>query len=308
MKPVDLDGSTVTRASLYNYGYVKKMKVFPGAQVVIAKSGDIIPQVQRVSIPAPDSNFTHPSHCKCGSELEIQGVHLLCVSDTCYLRDYFRLSQGINHLGLDGVGGAMIKQIYDAGYTSAVDILNPEKFNKSILLSKGFKSGKILDNLFTELDKIQEISTVKVLLFLGIEGMGRTIAKQVASYLNGEEYSYSGLERAVTAGFEPGGKKRELYESAVSEISQFRTVKHFAKEKIANLQGTYEMTGSPKSAGFKTKEEFIKKAKEMGFSHEGLGKGTSYLITDDYNSSSSKMSKATKLGVKIISYQDFVNI
>ena len=308
MKPVDLDGSTVTRASLYNYGYVKKMKVFPGAQVVIAKSGDIIPQIQRVSIPAPDSNFVHPTNCKCGSELEIQGVHLLCVSPTCYLRDYFRLSQGINHLGLDGVGGAMIKQIYDAGYTSAVEILNPEKFNKEILLSKSFKNGKILDNLFTELDKIQEISTIKVLLFLGIEGMGRTIAKQVASYLNGEEYSYSGLERAVTAGFEPGGEKRKMYETAVAEISRFRTVKHFAKEKIANLQGTYEMTGSPKTAGFSKKEEFIKKAKEMGFSHEGLGKGTTYLITDDYNSSSSKMSKATKLGVKIITYTDFLNL
>lgn len=309
MKPVDLDGSTVTRASLYNYGYVKNTKVYPGAQVVIAKSGDIIPQIQRVSIPAPESNFTHPSHCKCGSELQVVGdIHLMCVSDTCYLKDFYRLAQGVNTLGLDGVGGAMINQIYRAGYTSAIDILNPEKFNKAILLEKGFKNGKILDNLFNEINKIQEISTIRVLLFLGIEGMGNTIAKQVAAYINGEEYSFSGLERAVIAGFEPGGKKREMYEKAVAEISRFRTVKHFRKEKIANLQGTYEMTGSPKNAGFKTKEEFIKAAKEKGFSHEGLGKGTTYLITDDYNSSSSKMSKATKLGVKIISYQDFLNL
>ena len=99
-----------------------------------------------------------------------------------------------------------------------------------------------------------------------------------------------------------------MYDNAVAEISRFRTVKHFRKEKIANLQGTYEMTGSPKIAGFKTKEEFIKTAKEKGFSHEGLGKSTTYLITDDYNSSSSKMAKATKLGVKIISYQDFLNL
>lgn len=308
MKPVDLDGSTVTRASLYNYGYVKKMKVYPGAQVVIAKSGDIIPQIQRVTIPAPESNFTHPTKCKCGSDLQIQGVHLWCVSSDCYLKDYFRLSQGVNHLGLDGVGGAMINQIYNAGFTSAVEILNPTKFNKEILLAKGFKNGKTLDNVFAELNKITEISTVKVLLFLGIEGMGRTIAKQVAAYLNGEEYSYSGLERAVTIGFEPGGKKREMYEAATLEISQFKNVKHFLKEKLKNLQGTYELTGSPKSAGFKTKEEFIQTAKEMGFSHEGLSKDTTYLITDDYSSSSSKMTKATKLGVKIITYIDFVSL
>lgn len=308
MDPVDLDGSIVTRASLYNYGFVKKMKVFPGAQVVIAKSGDIIPCIQRVSIPAPDTNFIHPTHCKCGSELKIQGVHLFCDSPSCYLRDYFRVSQGINTIGLDGVGGAMIKQIYEAGFTSAVDILNPEKFNKTALLAKGFKNGKILDNVFSELDKITEVSTVKILLFLGIENMGITTAKQIANYLNDDEYSFSGLEKSVIAGFETGGYKRKLYESAVEQISKFRTVKHFGKEKFENLQGTFEMTGSPKNAGFATKELFLKKAKEMGFSHEGLGKGTTYLLTDDYNSSSSKMAKATKLGVQIISYQDFINL
>jgi len=310
MKPVDLDGSTVTRASLYNYGYVKKMKVFPGAQVVIAKSGDIIPQIQRVTIPAPDSNFIHPSHCKCGAELKITGgIHLICDSSSCYLRDYYRLSQGINTIGLDGVGGAIIKLIYDSGFTSAIDILNPGKFTKEKLIATGnFKAGKTLDNIFSERDKITEVSTVKILLFLGIENMGITTAKQIANYLNDDEYSFSGLEKSVISGFEPGGEKRKLYESAVTDIAKYRTVKHISKEKFENLTGTFEMTGSPKSAGFKTKEEFLKKAKEMGFSHEGLSKGTTYLITDDYNSSSSKMAKATKLNVQIISYIDFVNL
>ena len=302
MKPVDLDGSIVTRASLYNYGFVKKMKVYPGAQVVIAKSGDIIPQVQRVSIPAPESNFVHPIECKCGAPLQIQGVHLLCVSPTCYLKDYFRLVQGINHLGLDGVGGAMIKQIYEAGFTSAVEILNPEKFNKSVLLTKGFKNGKTLDNVFTELDKILEIPTNKVLLFLGIEGMGRTIAKQVAAYLNNDEYSFAGLEKAVIDGFEPGGKKRELYDNAVAEIEMFRTVKHIKKEKIANGIPC-EFTGSPKSAGFSTKEEFLKTAKEKGYYHTSL-KEAKVLFTDDIHSNSSKIKTAKAKGITIMLYSE----
>lgn len=302
MKPVDLDGSIVTRASLYNYGFVKKMKVYPGAQVVIAKSGDIIPQVQRVSIPAPESNFVHPIECKCGAPLQIQGVHLLCVSPTCYLKDYFRLVQGINHLGLDGVGGAMIKQIYEAGFTSAVEILNPEKFNKSVLLTKGFKNGKTLDNVFTELDKILEIPTNKVLLFLGIEGMGRTIAKQVAAYLNNDEYSFAGLEKAVIDGFEPGGKKRELYDNAVAEIKMFRTVKHIKKEKIANGIPC-EFTGSPKSAGFSTKEEFLKTAKEKGYYHTSL-KEAKVLFTDDIHSNSSKIKTAKAKGITIMLYSE----
>jgi NAD-dependent DNA ligase len=67
------------------------------------------------------------------------------------------------------------------------------------------------------------------------------------------------------------------------------------------------MTGSPKPFGFKTKEEFVNLIKTHGYLHTGLDKSTHILITDDLNSSSSKMEKARKLGIQIKSYEEILN-
>ena len=67
------------------------------------------------------------------------------------------------------------------------------------------------------------------------------------------------------------------------------------------------MTGSPKAFGFKTKEEFVNLIKQNGYIHTGLDKSTNVLITDDLNSSSSKMAKARKLGVEIKTYEQILN-
>lgn len=71
---------------------------------------------------------------------------------------------------------------------------------------------------------------------------------------------------------------------------------------------TYEMTGSPKDFGFSTKGEFTKMAENAGFKNTKLEKGTRYLITDSMDSDSSKMQKARKLGVEIITYGEFAKI
>jgi NAD-dependent DNA ligase len=67
------------------------------------------------------------------------------------------------------------------------------------------------------------------------------------------------------------------------------------------------MTGSPKDYGFSKKEDFVNLIKQHGYIHTGLDKTTSILITDDLNSSSSKMAKARKLGVEIKTYEQILN-
>jgi len=70
----------------------------------------------------------------------------------------------------------------------------------------------------------------------------------------------------------------------------------------------FEMTGSPKEFGFKTKDEFIKLVSSHGFVQTTLSKDSNYLITDDIESDSSKMAKARKLNVTIVTYGDIVNM
>lgn len=299
MEPVDLDGSTVSRAALFNYTYLKNMGAYPGAQVAIAKSGDIIPQILRVIKPGDEKAFEHPSHCKCGTELILSGVHLMCENENCEMGEWHKFYQGVAWLDLDGVGGSMVKQLFAVGYRSGLELLNPTKFNKEILLSKGFKDGKILANMLEQISRITEITPREILMIMAFRNMGGTTAKQVGNFLSGIDYSFHGLEKSVVSGFGPGEPKRIAYENAIAEIGQY--VKVVLPEAISAESIGYEMTGSPKAAGFKTKQEFVKAAKAKGYHHSGM-KGAKVLFTDDLSSSSSKMTEARKRGIQILPY------
>lgn len=304
MEPVDLDGSTVSRAALFNYGYLKEKGAFPGATVAIAKSGDIIPQITRVVVPGSIENLEVPKNCKCGSELKIKGIHLYCDNSSCENVAYNMFIQGIQHLDLDGVGGAMIKQLWKAGFRSPVELLNPNKFTRERLFENSeLKPGKLVENMFKEIEKVKELKPSDVILMLGFPGMGYTSAKQVGNMLAGVKHNFSGLEKAVIAGFNPGEEKREIYEKAISELSQF--IKIAMPEKIAEDAIPFEMTGSPKSFGFKTKEEFVATAKAKGFYHTGL-KEAKVLFVDDLNTMSNKMKTAQSKGVKIMLYSEIL--
>ena len=304
MEPVDLDGSTVSRAALFNYGYLKTKGAFPGATVAIAKSGDIIPQITRVVVEGSETNLQVPTHCKCGSELHLRGIHLVCENPTCENIAFNMFAQGVAQLDLDGVGGSMIRQLWNAGYRSAVEILNPTKFTRERLFANSdLKPGKTVENMFKEIEKIKEIKPAEVILMLGFPGMGRTCAKQVGNMLSGVKYNFAGLEKAVIAGFGPGEKKREIYESAIAELGQF--IEITMPEKIAEDAIPYECTGSPKAFGFKTKEEFAALAKSKGYYHTGL-KEARVLFVDDLNTMSNKMKTAQSKGVKIMLYSDIL--
>ncbi|MFM2010284.1 MAG: Sphingomonas phage, partial [Bacteroidota bacterium] len=240
--------------------------------------------------------------CKCGSELHTQGIHLMCVNPTCENIAYNMFAQGVQQLGIDGVGGAMIKQLWKAGYRSAVEILDPTKFTKQHLYANSdLKPGKTVDNMFNEIAKIKTLKPADVVLMLGFPGMGYSSAKQIGNMLSGVKYNFAGLEKTVISGFGQGEKKREKYESAVQNLSKFLEI--VMPEKIADDMIPCEFTGSPKSAGFKTKEEFLEFAKSKGYYHAGI-KDAKVLFTDDLASSSSKMSTANKKGMKIMLYSE----
>ncbi|MCK9574519.1 MAG: hypothetical protein M0R51_00930, partial [Clostridia bacterium] len=226
-EPVDLDGTIVKRASLYNYGFVIKNKVFPGAICTIVKAGDIIPQVVAVTAPGDESKFNAPTHCPhCKSKLVIEDVHLMCKNSDCSGIKKAMFSQGVAMLDLFGVGGSMIEDIFNSGFTEAIDLLNPTKFNKQTLISKGIVTdGKIVDNLFSEIENTKELPLQKLILMLGYQGMGTTTSKQVANLVAGVDYNFSGLQKTIVEGFEKGQPKRIKLDNAIGELMQFIDIK-----------------------------------------------------------------------------------
>lgn len=305
MEPTALDGTTVTRATMFNYGYVKERGCFPGAEVSIAKSGDIIPQIQKVLKPSHNQNSDwYIKNCtKCNHELEIDGVHLICPNELCEGKKYYKFIQGFNQLGIDGSGGAMIKKLWQVGYTNAVQLFEKDKFTKEILINSGeFKEGKTLNSLLLQVNNIQEITIPKLLLMLGFDGIGRTTSKAIANQIANLDYDYFGLEKKVVSGFGIGEPKRLIVENAIEKLIA-NGIKVILPESVNTEDITFEMSGSPKSFGFNTKSEFVEYVKSKGYRHTGL-KEAKILFTDDITSTSGKMKDATKRGVIAKLYSD----
>lgn len=305
MEPTSLDGTIVSRATMFNYGYVKKNGCFPGAEVTIAKSGDIIPQIVKVVNPNNnhDKNW-HPTHCeKCGTELVIDDIHLICPNDLCEGKSYYKFINGFNQLGVDGSGGAAIEKLWNAGFTRAIDILDKEKFNyKNLIKSGEFKEGKTLKKLVEQVYAISEIKLNSLILMLGFDGMGSKTSVEVAKKIANQKFNFSGLEKRVVDGFENNQEKRNIVENAI-ELLKNNNIQIIYPEVFSDNDITFEMTGSTKAFGYKTKNEFINYLKNKGYRHTGL-KEAKILFTDDLSSSSSKMKEATKRGVIIKLYDD----
>jgi DNA ligase (NAD+) len=306
LEPVDLDGSTVSRASLYNYGFIVTNNVYPGAQVQIVKSGDIIPQVIKVIKESKDY-FDVPTKCPfCDSKLHIENnLHLQCINEDCEGIKYSLFVQGVATIGIFGLGGSTMKSLWDAGFKTAIDILNPNKFNKKNLINSGvFADGKSIDNLLLETSKIKELKLSQLILMLGFNGVGHSTSEQIANKIAGIKFSFHGLQHSLVDGFDKNEPKRIKVESAIKELSQYIKIILPIEENISD-KIKIEFTGSPKASGFATKEVFLQYIKSKNCVHYGLKKDTDYLITDSYTSSSSKMESAKKLNVKILTYEDF---
>lgn len=302
MEGVDLDGTTVKHTAGFNWGYITKSGLFPGAEVEIVKSGDIIPIISRVIKPQFKGNL--PTKCQCGGHLEMDGIHLMCTNDECEVKMMKRFLIGIGRYEMKTWGGTTRTNLFKAGYKEIHQVFDPETFNKEKLIATGlFKDGKTLNRLFEEMDKIEKVTLPQVIVSLGFDGVGRTAAKQLAKYIMGKEYDFKGLEKKALLGFDKGEKKREKIESLV-KVFEKRGIKVEEEVEIKGGIG-YEMTGSPKASGFSVKSDLEKFLQSHGYIHTGL-KEAKILLTDSMSSSSGKMGQAKKLGVKIYEYSEFI--
>lgn len=313
LEPIDLDGTTVSNVSLYNYGNVIQNGLFPGAKVIIVKSGDIIPIVQKIIEP----NFENKSNCipsACSTpdcKIEVQGdIHLVCTNSNCKHRKLNRLTRGIGSFGLRNVAGATITKLFNAGFESILDVFDNSKFTVDTLVQSGeFKIGRQLDILMEARNNpTSKITLPLVISSLGFENIGGSTAKQIAKIFEGEQPDFSGLSYASYSPFL--SKDSDEYKLVLKFINVLNSngfkIQTEEKQTISTDSIKYELTGSPKDFGFKTKEEFVNLIKQNGYVHTGLDKSTHILITDDLNSSSSKMAKARKLGVTIKTYEEIL--
>lgn len=313
LEPIDLDGTTVSNVNLHNYGNVIRQGLLPGAKVIIVKSGDIIPIVQKVIEPSTELIENHlPKPCSSECKMEIQGkIHLVCTNPNCPNKSILELCRGIGVFGFKNVAGSTIKKIHKAGITKIEDIFTNSKFNESTLIaSKEFKKGRQLDILIESRNNPDKKITIPlVICSLAFQNVGWSLSLQIAKLFEGETPNWSGLTSACYTPFL--NKNSNEYKRVLNFIEILNAngfpIQREQKQIISEDSIKFEMTGSPKEYGFSKKEDFVNLIKTHGYVHTGLDKTTSILITDDLNSSSSKMAKARKLGVEIKTYEQILN-
>jgi DNA ligase (NAD+) len=303
LEPIDLDGTIVKNAAAFNAGNIISQGLWPGAVVSVAKSGDIIPQVVKVITPSFAANL--PSTCPCGKgSTKLEGIHLYCASERCETQVLKKFMVGLGVFRMDKFGSVTLRTLFFSGYDEVWKIFDKSLFNEETLISTGnFKHGKTLSSLIGEVEKIGKVTLSQVILSLGFDGVGSTAAKQIARFIRGKEYSFSGLEKAAVAGFEENTPKRNKVEHFV-EVLLHNGVE--IEEEVILKDGIgYEMTGSPRDSGFPVKSDLQKFLLSHGYVHKGI-KEAKILLTDSLSSSSSKMSQAKKLGIEIIEYNDLI--
>jgi len=305
LKPVNLAGTTVRRASGYNAGYIVKHKIGPDTLVSVAKAGDIIPEIQNVIVES-ETLFELPMFCpSCDSLLHFDNIHLMCENETCKARIAKKLGGAIGVLDLQRIGGRTIEKFAE-DFTNMLDLMiwvlieGDTKQIEKYDIKHNSRSHEIFLDAFKN---IKSLSYEQVIRSLGIDNVGKKISIQLAKEHAGLEPDYSGLERALVDKMRLDYMKVNI-EDYVSTLEKLGITIDRPKE-VESTNGVYVcMTGSPKDFGFKTKDEFVKNFPNI-IEVSLTDPKCEYLITDSYTSSSGKMKTAEKKGITIKTYGDF---
>jgi len=310
LKPVFLDGSTVKRASVYNAGYVIDNKLAKDAVVSVAKKGDIIPAIQSVIVPS--INLVElPSNCPtCNSKTEFDGIHLMCTNIDCVGKIIKQLASAVKILKLKDIGEKTIEP-FAKDFKNMYELIKWVRLEGNTVSGNidqyGIKYGSRSHEIFLKaFNNIKSLTYAQIIQILGYENVGDKLSIQLAREHAGLDFDYSNLEKALVAKLR-SEEESNFIKEVVNGLENLGIKVDRPQIKIKNdMEKTIYvcLTGSPKSAGYKTKEEFMAAFPSLVETSLTDSK-CNFLITDSYNSTSSKMKVATKKEIEIKTYEDF---
>ncbi len=305
LNPVELMGSTVQRASVYNASWLLKNKCLPGAEVLLVKSGDIIPRIIDI-IKGSDEAFHFPTDWK-GNKVNYNEVDLV-VEGFENTEEYkaIKLHNAVTALGFKNIGPATCEMLNEAKMDiPTILVQNPDGLRMILLNSGVFKDGRELELIVENFFSVSEVELWQVIYSFGYKNCGKTVSKQLANWMEGIAYDFKGLEKAVIEAFINGSDQLKSVKELVS-ILESNNIKVIKPKSIQGLI-TFEMTGDctthPSKNHFAFEMEQTGKAK-----HVSLKSDTQYLVTASLGSMTGKMQKAEKNGTKIVTYEEFLDI
>jgi DNA ligase (NAD+) len=308
LEPVDLDGSIVRRVSLYNWGYVTANLLYPGAEVELVKSGDIIPRIIKIR---KHGNKVMPMPTTCGScgepiILTESGI-MTCVNPHCPAQAISKIAEGIQVLGVKGIGESTVEALYGAGFTKLNMYFDPNTFNRDWIIATGAFKGRQLEVILDAVKKLKTVKLAQVIRSQCFLNVGDTVSEAIAKHMSGIKQTFSGLNKDAVAKLTTVGSPEYLEVlDMVRALTKAGVEVTAAEPDAIPTAGVirYEMTGEPPEG---TKKDWAAKFDEYNAIATSLTKDTNFLVTDSMSSTSGKMAKARKYGVKIMEYQQFLD-
>ena len=312
-EPVELEGTTVSRASVHNISIMEELELGSGDRIKVYKANMIIPQISENLTKSGIDDL--PKECPvCGHATEVKAENgiktLYCPNSQCPAKHVklFTLFVSRNGMNIDGLSEETLEKFIDAGYIKEfADIFHLDRYYEEIVATPGFGQ-KSYDNLMDSVEKARNVELSALIYSLGIPNIGSANAKLICKAFN------NNIEKIRNASVE------ELIEiDGIGEIMAEKFCQYFADEdnikkldnllKEVNIAEPEENTTPQNMDGLTfvitgSVEHFANR-NELKVTGSVSAK-TNYLINNDAMSASSKNKKAKQLGVEIVTEEVFL--
>ena len=321
-EPVELEGTTVSRASVHNISILRSLKLGIGDKITVYKANMIIPQIAENLTCS--NNVEIPAVCPvCGGATEIRQVNevqsLYCTNEKCAAKRIksFTLFVSRDAMNIDGLSEATLEKLIDMGFIHEyADLYHLDRYQDRIVELEGFGE-KSYQNLIASIEASRKTILSRVIYGLGIANIGVANAKMLCRY-----FSYD-LERMRSADVETlsaiegiGDVIASAFVDYMKDADNQQKINHLmpeltlevpvVEEGSQTMQGlNFVITGSLNHFG--NRSDLKELIEDRGGKVTGSVTGkTTALINNDVTSTSSKNKKAKELGVPILSEEDFL--
>ena len=320
-EPVELEGTTVSRASVHNVSIVKSLMLGIGDEISVYKANMIIPQIKENFTKS--GNLTIPKFCPaCSEKTQIKnenGVETLyCVNELCPAKQIKRFSLFVSRdaMKIDGLSEATLEKFISVGFIKKLsDIYKLAAHKEAICNMEGFGE-KSYEKLIASIEKSRDVLLPNLIYAVGILNVGLSNAKIICKAF---DYDIEKIKNATVEeisvidnigdviaasvfDFFHDIKRLDEFNELVNELNILTPEK---KEANSNIEGkTFVITGSLNT--YENRNALKDLIESLGGKVAGsVSAKTDYLINNDVTSNSSKNKKAKELNVQIISEEDF---
>lgn len=322
-EPVELEGTSVSRASVHNVSIVEALELGIGDTILVYKANMIIPQI--ADNLTRSGSLVIPRECPvCHGAAEISeenGVKsLYCMNPDCQAKKIksFVHFAGRDAMNIEGLSEATLEKFVDRGMIrSYTDIYHLDRYREDIISMEGFGE-KSYEKLLASVEKSRKTTSYRLLYSLGIENIGLSTAKIICGLCSKDVREIpktdakklteaDGIGEVIAASFKSYFENQDnlkVYNELLDELS-FEEEEETGELLLSGLN--FVVTGAVNH--FPNRNSLKEQVERLGGKVTGSVTGnTDYLINNDTTSNSSKNKKAKELGVPIISEEEFMEM